>query len=316
MNDLIENYLSLLTNSLDRKSKLLKTFENSLDSLTKQYKIKAVSNADIKQVFDNIQNTMFNNPSDHALISSQAIEDTVYIFWNTLYQIGPTKRDKNILNHPFQLNYNEEQIEHYVVRRAIIAAVIHSYILKNKPKQCIIGLAEFADSDGILSNIKIPGHKIHTIPNARRGLCAMLPDKMNCKIKTAIFNNGDSIQVDVAALPKIIILHRRMRHETTGVFKVPNNSIVMGDFNAEMYVENAKPTNVLRVVNQVVVNDKPIDHIIYFKQGGQFLIRKPNNAKWQLEIERGSSLIHKEGYVADINDNIYWVFGDKEDVVD
>lgn len=315
MNVLIESYFSLLTNNLDEKSKLLKTFENSLDSLIKQYKLKKVSNVDIKQVFDNIQNLMFNNPSDHALISSQSIEDTVYMFWNTLYQFGLTKRYKNILNHPFQLNYNEEPIEHYVIRRAIVAAVIHNYILQNIPKQCIIGLAEFADSEGVLPNIKIPSYKVYTIPNSRRGLGIMLPDRMNCKIKTAVFNNGDAIQVDIASQPKIIILHRRMRQETMGMFKVPNNSILMGDFNAGMYVENALATNVLRIDDQIVVNDRPIDHIIYFNQGGHFIIRRPNGAKWQLEIEGGKSLSHKEGYMTDINDNIHWILDNQGDIV-
>ncbi|MFN8769449.1 MAG: hypothetical protein ACK5Z5_08865 [Neisseriaceae bacterium] len=309
MNYFINNYVDLLTKSIDIKSKLLKTFNNSLDSLIQQYKIKEITNTHIQQVLNNIGTLMLNNPSDHALINSGIIGNTNYMFCNTLYRLGPTKRDKNILNHPFKLPYQEEPIEHYVIRRALTAIVIHSYILKSSTKDCVVGLAELADENGILPNIKISNYKIHTIPNIRRGLCIMLPSSMNCKIKPAIFSNGDAIQVDIRNLPRIFILHRRMRNETMGTFKIPKNSLVMGDFNAGMSVDKSiLATNVLNVDGQVVANDKPIDHILYFNNAGQFSIKKPHGAKCQLEIEGGSYLFHNEGYITDINGNITWVY--------
>lgn len=188
---------------------LKRTAVESLDSLIQQYSLDTVEPKTCTDVLEQIMTKMYGNTSDHLPISGASGTEFAnnYLFWNTLFQMGRANGSKNesTLNHPFDLHYKIEPIEFYVVRRAIQAVVLHAYIYENliteNDHDFIIGLAEFADTNGKLPRISIANYHIVSCPDSRRGLCFLVP--VSFPNTPALYNSNNrlfcsSVRADAA----------------------------------------------------------------------------------------------------------------------
>lgn len=304
----VAGYIDQIDGDSTIQNTLKETFQDNLASLSKQYKI-IVRVTDTEAVMAKITENMSGNTSDHVLINPPPYKNENYIFWNASFQFGFSHGNTAKPNHPFTFDHSQlEPIEHYVVRRAIQAAVIHGQILKEKNIPSIVGLAEFADENSRIPEIKIPGYSLINLAastNVRRGLCILLPEgptAQHAALSTA--HAGDVFCVDRGKnFPIIHVLHRQFQ-------TIINNwspsdkkdSIVMGDFNASVTSNNnlsskLPATNVKKSVKTSMpeVSYAAIDYILHIEPKKILSVNRPLNQTFVAISTTGSILQHTQG---------------------